>query len=349
MRNGFSDITKLYIAKQDILIEAEHRFRREWAEILTEVRRRLSRGGWAFRTDIEPPHEELKIRRANWPDGVCGVHYEVRAQERFRREGVADIGLHIEQDVPEYEQVSRRLRRLIRPYSSHITELLAECAPSLPETPPQKVLIGQLPLAEITPEVICMALEKMVQTESFVDEALVLAGKKTLWRTDFDKDLDDIWINWFGIEGGQTFTRGVGRFGSVAMKVDGTQPNGRAKYKEQGNYSVLLHPTHEITNGMDVYICAVVKTTKGGTIQFKADAHRGKTPEGHDAVPVLAFAMSHPIEPSERWQCIFLQAKVPTTNKIDYDYAKEGAWVVMNIVTEDREFLIDSVEIGRCG
>lgn len=348
MRNGFSDATKIYIAEQDVLIEAEQRFRREWADILTQVRKRLSRGGWAFRTDTEPPYEELKIRRPNWPDGIRGAHYEVSAQERFRRQSIAEIALHIEQDVPRHEDVCKRIRELIKPHSSRIMELLADCAPSLPEAPPQKVLLGELALADITSEAICRIFENMAQIESFVDEAILLAGKETIWRTEFRADRnEEIWTNWFGSEGGQSFELSNGRFTSGAMRIDGTKTNARREYKEEGNYSVLLHPTYGIANGQDIYVCAMVKTSVGGMIRLQADGHR-KTSEGNDAFLLSAFNLECRVEASNKWQSVFLKARVLAENNLNYDYTKEGAWVVMNVVTEDTEFLVDSIEIGRC-
>jgi hypothetical protein len=255
------------------------------------------------------------------------------------------VGLDIHEALGSRENLRSALVRMLEPHADFI---LRASGLRLRRDQYWKLLHGTIPLGQLTQEAVYKAMWCLPDIAAAVDESLHISGATPIWRTGFEQNLEDIGICWFGSEGGQSFVSGKGRFASTAMKVDGTKANGRNEHGEKGNFSVLLHPTHGIQNAGQVYVCAVVKACKGGTIRFWADAHRGKTSEGYDLVPFGAFSLMERVKSLDGWQCIYLTAKVPTTNDLNYDFAKEGAWLVMNVITEDTEFLIDSIEVGQC-
>lgn len=361
MKEGFSDSTKLWIEKQDVFISAEQRFCREWGNILRNVQSRLSKQGWACRLMGDPP-DMIQLYRPYWPSGPGQVHYEVWCKGEFYRAGIVDFGLHMERDLPNQNATCERIRLILGP---HIPKILTSGVISIPEQPSDRILKGLLPLKEITVENICEVVENMMQTESLIDESLFVADKTMVWRTDFSPSSPPVYPHWFSEVGGQESVLGAGRFGSWAWRIDGTRPNARKECVwERGCYCVLVggDTKNLICNGTEYYGTAVVKTSKGAHWCLWADGHEYESKEEVKSLP-QAFNWKCYIPPADKWQCVTWRGAVPTVEKVmafippergggeipvNFNFAENGAWITLNIQTEDREFLIDSVEIGRC-
>lgn len=344
MAYEFSKATKLYLECQDILLAAEDRFKRELGNMLREVQRRFSRKGWASRFACDPP-AQIQIFRQHWPAIESGIHYEARAFENFRRQGIVDLSLHIEHDVPNQEAICYRIRQMLRRYGAKV---LQYCATAMPDQPKEDILKGSIRLVDLTVDSLCDTLERMTETESFLDEALFLTDKRTIWRTDFSPTCPEINSNWFGNIGSQEIAYSKGRIGSSALRIDGTQPNARRGIDyESGCYSVLLHSAYSLTNGNGLNVTVVVKTHKGGIFRLYGEGHKGRTAEGHPLEFPQAFSLKRIVEPSETWQCLTWHEIVPSVEQINYDFAKEGLWCVMIVKTNDTEFLVDSIELAQ--
>lgn len=344
MAHEFSKATKLYLESQDILVAAEDRFKRELGNMLRQVQRHFLQKGWASRFTSDPP-EEIKIFRQHWPTGNSGIHYEARAFENFRRQGIIDLSLHIEHEVPNQEAVCHRIRQLLRRYA---TQVFKCCASVTPDYPKEDILKTSIRLTDLTVDSLCAILEHMTETESFVDEALFLTDKKTIWRNDLSVNSPEINLKWFGNKGGQEIAYSKGRIGSRAFKIDGTQPNARPEmdYKS-GCYSVHANPMYGLNNGREVYVTIAVKTSKGGILRFHGEGHKGQTAEGHIVEFPQAFSLKRTIDPLDTWQCLTWKEHVPSIEHVGYDFAKDGLWCVMIVKTNDTEFLVDSIELAQ--
>lgn len=362
MSNQFSKATRLWLEKCDVWRTAEDRLLRQWSEILAEVHRRFSAQEWVC---TPQPSDMLQMHRGHWfnPD-ARGIHFEALCNREMLMRGIVDLSLHVEDRVPNQQAVCAKLRELLRPRAPNLLRLLAKYVPSLPDTPGQDIIKGRLPVEQATPEAVCEALELMTETESFVDEALFLAGKMSIWRTDFARESQGLWPEWFGKVGGQQAIPSAGRLGSCAWRLDGSQPNARPNASwESGLYSLLVAGDARdlVLNGREHYACVVLKTGKGGQVTVWADGHRYKPDQSVEHFP-KAFAFTHKALPSECWQCISWCGVVPAVNEVKgvlpaelgaaevsapFDFAKDGVWIGLRVETEDRGFLIDSIEIGR--
>lgn len=348
MTNEFSKTTKLWLQKQDVLMAAEERFRREWAAILIKTQTRMAADGWLSRRWGEPL-DMIQLSRNSWPNSPAGIHYEIICNSEFCRRDIVDLSLHVEQDIPEQELVCERLRELLRPYAAQILKTLAPCTPVMPDEPLHDIVKGSLPLVDVSVDSLTKILQDLIQTKSFVDEALFSAGKETIWRTDFSANSPPVCLGWFGNDGGQQIAAQMGRFNSAAMRINGTRPNARREMSfEQGCYSLIIEDTDKIENDVEYYVCIVLKTNKGGKLHIRGDGHKGLTPEGYPAELPLAFLWECMIERADQWQCLIWQGKIPSVKKAGYNFSKSRTWIVMNVDTPDTEFLIDSIEIGRC-
>ena len=333
----FPPSTILWLQKQDVLLAEENRFKRVWAEILREVQRRLSAEEWVSGSlgDL------IQFYRDNWPNDQCaGVHYEVQCGDEFRRRGTAHVGLHIEQRLPKQVEVFARLRQLLLPYSPRLFKMMADCAPDMAAH--WFAIGGTLGLADVTDDEISEALERMMQTESFVDEALFLTDKKTVWRTDFLAGNPKPYTKWHeglgtGEEGGWEFSSDGGRLDSPCLKCDGRKSN----YRDGKNIVMLSvgKPFNEFANGQRAYCSAVVHSAEGGQVQFYAQATKeGGWQEAFDA-PV-------PLKRVDRWQLACWEGEI--SNPENYDFAKQGMNAFVMVKAPDPGLKIDAIEIGLC-
>jgi len=345
MPETFSSDVKIWLEKQHILAATENHFRHEWEAILTEVRRQLSKEGWDFRCDGEPPHEEIKIRRPHWPDGICGVHYEMRAQDRFRKQGIADLGLHVEQDVPQHEVVAQRLRQLLSPFAGYLLSSLAEVAPALPTSPPEKVIRGQLPLANISVETICRVLHELTATESFVDEAVLLAGKETIWRSDLTggKEMPQTEAHWWkdyptatGPAGGWELDKESGRCGSPCLICRPGKSNHRDGWNilnlQKSGYPFQFPP------GERVYFAVTARSDMEFEMEFILEANS-------TGAWKHAFDGPFKIGRANHWQVIFREGMIPEIP--GYDMSSQGLDGHVRVNAVHAPIQIDSIEVGR--
>ena len=206
---GWSGQASLLIEGRGVLSRAEQAFMDDWANMLNEVYQRFSQKQRLCRLCGNPP-TYLQLYRKEWPGGELQVHFEVLCNFGSFRRGMVDFSLHLEHETPQQVAVCNRIRSLLRPYSDRVHSLLSGYIPRMPDQPIQDILKGQLPLDRVTPNVICHALEAMMQTESFVDETLFLAGSRTVWRTTFESSEPSVNPKWFGNVGGQRFAPGMG-------------------------------------------------------------------------------------------------------------------------------------------
>lgn len=359
----WSEQAKLLIERRDVLARAEQALLADWTSVLKEVSRHFSRKEWICRIVGDPAHF-LQLRRQTWPKPWGAAHYEVLCNSEFIRRGIVDLSFHIENQMPNQAEVCSRLRALLRPYSDKIHSLLSSYTPSMPEQPMQDILKGQLPLASVTPEAICDAVEAMMQTATFVDQAIFLAGKQMVWATGFGSQEPSVNPKWFGNIGGQRPAPRMGRLGSSAWRIDGTRPNATEDPSRVGSCCFLVENDAKnlIFNGRKYYGCLVARTTKGAKLAIWADGHVHGSDNRIKAFP-MAFFVECSVPQADEWQLITWEAPVPPIDKVGgnvpkeegggqipcpYDFAKNGIWVVLRVQTEDEGFLIDSIEIASC-
>jgi len=92
----------------------------------------------------------------------------------------------------------------------------------------------------------------------------------------------------------------------------------------------------------------VLKTETGGTLRIWTEGHEGKTAEGHPKKLPKAFSFSAPVDGADHWQCVSFRASVPSFEAAKYDFARDGTWMAVNVLTPDKTFLIDSIEVALC-
>jgi hypothetical protein len=337
MTEQFSEATKMWLEKQGVLRTAEDRFFYEWVRILRSAERRLKRKGWGIRL-FGDRSEFMQVYRPYWPSGLGGVHYQPGAWEWWRRQGIFFLGLAIEGETPKQQAVCARIRKLLRQYQEEIWSITG-C--SIRDEPGHEILFSSLPLADLTADNLCEGIENMAQTESFVDEALFLADRESVWRTGFLPGDPKPSINWpwepkpGPEEGGWQFSADGGRFDSPCLKCYG----GKSNYWEGKNILRLNvnGPLYQFVNGQPVYGSAVLHASEGGWLQFYAEGH-------HEGKYFCAFDGSRDLKAADRWQLVSWEGAV--SNPENYDFAKQGLSAFVMVKAPDTGLKIDAIEIG---
>jgi hypothetical protein len=334
---GFSSSTKHWLEHRRLWDEAEASFRREWSKMLTSLREHLARQEWSSRTDAEEPCEELKFRRPHWPDGITGLHYEIRAFERFRKQGIADLSLHVEDAVPHQLLVCARLRKLLRAHSSALMSWLSRWSPCLPEKPLEDILKGRVVLTDATSKELAEALEGFMETDTFVDEALLLASSRTIWRTDFFADQPSPGLTGFdtyqGSAGGWRLCASGGRFNSPQLEC---QP-GKRNHPNGRNILTMADangPFLGLAPGQKVCACAVVRAPVGAGLYFCLQT--GKS--GGFQIP---FEASRTVKALDQWQTVCWAGTIK-----DYAPCTQGLYAYLIVKPLDSPIQIDSIELG---
>jgi len=331
--------TKLAKEKRAVFLSAQERFNRELADILASTRNSLERKSWKTRLTVKPsvPYFDIQAYRPEWPSTIAGIHYEARVTDEFLRRGIIDLNLHIEDDTPKQDAICSRIRELLRP---HERQLLATCGTRLSEESMDEILKGELPLTSLTSKGLVEAIERMSMTESFVDEALYLAGKELVYRTDFRGTVGRPGIDFNGKTGGWEFRSREGRFNSPSLKCRGDAFNW---FDSEDTSILVLHPLNgfqDFANGERVYISATVRAPQGGQLQLVAQACAKKN-------WINIFDETPQLPETDLWQFTTAEGKLDAPK--GYDFTKDGLFPYIMVTAPKKEIWFDSIEIGRCG
>jgi hypothetical protein len=361
---GFSSTTKLWIEKQSVLRAAEQQFRMEFARMLRQVRDRMLADGWLTRMDSGRPPDEIKIIRPGWPAGLCGIHYEAGLFEHPLERGILRLNLHVEEEVKDQAVVCSQLARLLKPYAGTIA---SSTKMNMPDQPIENILAGSMSLAELNMETLCSTIQSVMQTASFVDEALFLAGKTRAWRIDFGdgtSSLSPQSLKWYqppaadiagGDAGGQRIDRSGGRFNTGCVHIDGTRGNYGPVIDglPSRNICTLGRISQDIPIGTRLYICCVVRATEGARLGFYGEGQTMK--DGKMSWPT-AFSNSHHIagpeplplvvSPSPDWQVVTWETQLQKVD--DDDSPTQGFMMYLATETANTDLRIDSIEFGMC-
>lgn len=342
MRTTFSPGMETFFDKLPVLVEAEKRFRQEWAEMLASLHDRVAVEDWVVRYDCPEPHEMIKILRSDWPAGESGIHYEFGAFDQFRRQGVIDVSLHFEQEVPNQEQVCKCMRRLLRPHWGRLNGTLPGIAPHLPESPTHDIIKGRLPLASATSEVLYETFKALATTESFVDESIFLAERTSVWRTDFLKNDPYPCLQWgaslgAGETGGWEIIGVGGRLHSGALRCHARKSN----YHDGQNILTLNggKPCFDLAPDRRFYACAVVQIPHGCDVKFCLQSvHKNNAYQD-------AFYGTQSARASAHWQVLTWEGEI---NRLkDYDVARDGLFAYLIAGPLQDSIVIDSIQIGQ--
>lgn len=363
MNIWFSDAEKLWIDKQRILKNIEQSFFHKLRSMIHEVGQRFQNMGWR----VNVSEECLQVYRPHWQTDWQGIHYEAFLNADCLLQGRLDTGLHVEINAPHHGEVANNLYCYLRPHESQLLKKygrlssgfrILPCSSHSTEDQIIHVLEGTIDLTELTSDRMYDALERLTQTESFVEEALFRANGTKLWRTAFLSGDPPLRLERGGTRdtGGQTFREGKGRLDSPCLHIDGTR-EGNYKLKDRkqpDNYD----PTNkgsvnimelvrgrecELRNGDRLYLSCVVKTELGGRLWFDGQGH-----------PICAlFDVPGPpnwialdVQGQAEWQHVTIPL-APVCTHEDYDFAQQGARVFLISQTQDPNFVFSSIEIGR--
>lgn len=344
MPEAFSPDVKIWLEKQHVLMAAESHFRRQWEVILTEVRATLCKDEWLCRA-FGSPHDMLQFYRSSWPNRADQVHYEVSGQDWARARGIVDLSLHMEGALPNQAGVCSRIRQLLGCHAHRITRMLAEFSPSMPEEPIHDILKGSIPLIHCDPTVLCQAMTGMMQVESFVDEAILLADKRAVWRSDLVADEmplanADWWKHYStatGATGGWEFDKASGRCASPCFIC---YP-GKSNHADGWNILNLQRtgfPFTQFSPGERVYFAVTVRSDAEFEMEFILQANSKGGWKNAFSGP---FAVSR----VNRWQVVFEEAVVPDI--AEYDLSSEGLGAHVRVKAADAPIYVDSIAMGR--
>ncbi|NQT16221.1 MAG: hypothetical protein HQ582_25915 [Planctomycetes bacterium] len=334
---GFSPLVTEWLRNQETLLAAEDLYRVEFRLVLDAVRDGVSNTDW--KTNLSA--RALQFYRPHWQDGWNGAHFEVASHSNWFRNGTVHVGLHVEKDHPKHEAVLGRLRKGFQRYEP---EILDACACRVTGKGDNGVLKRSLDLPNVSADQIGEALEKIMKAESFVEEALFLADKKTVWRTDLRSDDPVPPHKWHerlgtGEEGGWEFSPDGGRFNGPCIKCHGDKSN----YHEGRNILTLndSKPIHTFANNQKIYGLAVVHAPRGGTVIFHGES-------GKERGWAAAYRAECELNAAPGWQVVRWEATVSSPE--EFDFGDEGvyAYVIVQAQTPESRLDLDCIEIGTC-
>jgi len=246
-----------------------------------------------------------------------------------------DLNLHVEDDVPDQEAVCNRMRDLFMP---HAADILKNCGMSISEEPIETILTGSIRLSEVTAQGLTDGFERMAITESFVDEALYLADKRTVYRTEFEPGTQPS-INFKGNTGGWEFDAHGGRFDGPCLKCHGNEFN----WDEGEDTNILmLHPEAgfvEFANNRRMFLSAIVSSPQGGELWVGTQACKnGKW--------ITIFGDDFKLKGTEQWQHVTLEGllKAPA----NYDFSRDGLFAYVLATAPHKEMCFASIDVGLC-
>ena len=339
---GFSDHTKLLIQRWNLLEAAETLLWEEWRRLLEETAILLRRSSWLTRVYSSPADRKghLRAHRPSWPDrSDLRIHLQAGIDADRLRRGLAYLELHVEGDAPERALVVTTLQRLLEPYQAS-GALLRECDCTLPRRSKRRLLRATRTLPEATAQSLADGLERLGRMAPFVDEAVFLADKQPLWRTDFLPGDPEPQLRYRDSEGGQTIALEPGRLGTPCLQVNGQQRN------YQGDLGVgnlaLLTDLRGVSAGEQVYLSCNLLVHEPVCIFLYGEVR------GYDFPPAFVEASpSAQLASSDEWQHVGLSARV--VEEEGYSFQDEGLNVYLITRTDDAGLLIDGIEIGRMG
>jgi len=346
MGSGFSPATQKFLERYDVVQTAFDRFHNDLESMFAQLSKRLPDGFASKSYRFANGRHLQQFSRSNWHnENGEGIHFELFVDNEELSHRHLEIGLDFSGEVPDRETVKTTLARLLDGYQRILMETFGY---ELRRGKSWKFLRSSLPLEDVTVDAMEEKCRVLPALASFVDESFFLVGKTPIWQADFSCR-QQVSLTWgsYGV-GGQHILSDVGRFGSPALRIDGTNPNAAPDQEWQhGCYSLLVDEEHEmLRNGMAHYLSLVLKSRKGGKLRVWADGHK----EGSDGKLTYprAFDVSFDVRSSGIWQCVTWQGELPSVDQLSYDFFKEGVWVVLNVDTHDTDFVIDRIEIGCC-
>jgi hypothetical protein len=336
MTTGFSKVALLWAESAALLSGAQTRFRADWGKILRSVAAGLVSREWTIR-EFGSPVDLLQAYRLPWPSGEDQLHYEVG----YHLETGIYVSLHVEAHAPAQKALCARLRELLGRHENGLTGTGGKRSPRLCKEPMHEILCLWLPFDRVSDDALAGALDSMLETESFVEEALFTAGKNKVWRSDFLPDDPPAKIEWdhgSGDDkvGGWKPSRNRGRLGGPCLECH-PKPKNHAK----GNI-LTLEPTkgfREFANGARAYASATVHSGRGGSLVFYGEAPKAGGFQ-------RAFDVACEIPPLDRWQTISREFQISTPDK--YDFAQGGLNAFLIVQAPEGGLRIGSIELGLC-
>ena len=336
----FSEATKQWLRHQESLRTAERQFRLELERMLVDIQDRFHAKQWRSNLGGDPA-SMIQLYRSGWPSGWGGLHYEIDSPEDLLRQGRLLLGVHVEEEVPNQTAVKTALCRLLQP---HEDRLSSRCGCRIQDGA-SHLVHGALDILSLTCQGACDAVQALMETETFAEEAMFLAGKKTVWRTDLLADQPKPNIHWtkgggdapIGGTGGWEFRENGGRLDTPCLTCRGDPDN--YNYRDGQNIVTLFETSRQFQNGQRVYACAVLLAPKGGRFTFHAEA-------GREGKWRTAFRRVFHLVPVDRWQVVSFEGQI--SNPEDCDFASHGLHVHVMVTAPESGLTLDAIEIGSC-
>ena len=345
---AFSRQAKLFATRYRLIALAETHFWDEWRCVLEAVGLEWRKRGYL--TYVESSSEGrwgfLQIACAHWPKPFySSIHFEVSCnRDMVLHEEMAQVTLEVEKDIQDKEKLIRHLQGIMEPYESSKLLVQTTGCVIVPNSG-WRVILGKLPLNDLSSKKIIDAINIMMPVETFVDEALFTFPGKTIWRTSFfdnEPKAEIRWSQWN--ECGATSEIGGweqqswgGRLDSPCLRCNGGKNNHR-----HGNNILWLKSSdgylfHNFTHGQKVYACAVVHAPRGGQLSFYIET----TKEGgwRDV-----FNVTKDILPLDSWQLVSCEGQIISPS--DYDCTNQGLACFVIVKAPECGLKIDSIEIG---
>lgn len=339
MNNVFSKSVQYFLERYDAIQSGFDRFHNELGFLFRQLSDEIKPLGFIPKIyRFASGKHLLQFSCSNWGnDEGEGIHFEFFIDHEELAKKYLIAGLDFGDDVAEKSAKRTTLIRLLEPYKQVV---LQRTGYELLSDKYWKFLRTTIPIQGLSVEAMRNECDILPDIAAFVDEAIFLADKKSVWRTDFLPTDQKPYIKWhegLGTNevGGWEFSQDGGRLKGHCLKCHG----GKSNYHEGKNIIILQsnESSRNFGNGQKIYCSTVVHSIKGGQICFYAEAPK----EGNFTV---AFEKTCDLQPIDRWQVVSYEGQV--SNPEHYDFAKNGLFIFLIAKVPEIGLRIDSIEIG---
>lgn len=340
MNDGFSKATETFLGRYGVIHAAWCRFHDELGRVFEDLRKRVEPWGFGSQTYrfSSTGRHLVQFYRPNWHNEKGeGIHFEFFVDLDEMAKGHLAVGLDFGDETPEREATQTALQRLLEPYQ-HL--LIEKHGYNLRPSFYWKFLRSSVSLPQVTANTLEEKCSVLPDLAPFVDEALAVAGKSQVWRTDFSRKDKGVSLEWHqdlgtGPQGGWELATSGGRFGIPCLKCYGERSN----YCD-GKNIVSIQPGqlfHDFKNGQRVYAAAIVHAADGGEVEFCAEAPKEGRWSAAFSGPCLLTGLN-------RWQVVVWEGTVSRSD--DWDFAEQGLYAYVIVKAPTSGLRIDSIEFG---
>lgn len=187
---SLSDLGRLFVERWNLFAAAEALFWDEMRRIFEEAASAMQERGWVaiIFYNEHARRVRLRLRRPHWPATQdVSVHFQAGVDRTWLTRGRIPLHLAVLGDGAQQHQLFGWLQHQLQRYEL-TGSILRQTGCRVRRGTRHRLTRATYPLLDASSEGLLEALIRLTELAPFVDEALLLADKRQVWRTDFLPD-----------------------------------------------------------------------------------------------------------------------------------------------------------------